>query len=159
MKKSLAAALLACFCFATEAIGADESNKSQDDVKRMQGDWKIEAIEADGQNVTNDLVNDVLRDVLVRVEKDKISLVQGGGKEIVSTTMALNAEAIPKAADFQPREDAFGVFNGESMWGIYELKQDQLKICVSINTAMKQRPVEFKTKSGSSEYLLSLKRP
>lgn len=159
MKKPLAALLLACFCFGARAHADDESDKSQQDVRRMQGDWKIETIEADGQNVTNDLINDVLRDVLVRVEKDKISLVQSGGKEIVSTTMTLNAEAIPKAADFQPREDAFGVFNGESMWGIYELKPDQVKICVSINTAMKQRPVEFKTKSGSGEYLLSLKRP
>lgn len=156
MKIQLFLALTACLFLGADA---DQANKAEDDIKQMQGDWKIDSIEADGQNVTNDLVNDVLSEVLVRVDKDKISLVKAGAKEIVGTTMTLSPEATPKAADFKPNEDAFGVFNGESMWGIYELSKEQLKICVSTNTAMKQRPVEFKTQPGSSVYLVVLKRP
>ncbi len=156
MKLQLAFAPIAFACLAAAAHAAD---KSQDDVDAIQGDWRIESIEADGQNLTNDLTSKLLKNVVVRVEQDKIGLVDGGGKQIVSTVMTLSAEATPKAADFKPTEDALGVFNGESMWGIYELTRDEMKICVSTNTAIKQRPVEFKTQPGSSVYLVVLKRP
>lgn len=155
MKAQLLFLTAAGFCLAAVA---DETDKTRADVKQMQGEWQIASIEADGQNVTGDLARDVLRDVVVRVEKNSIALVSAGGTEIVSTEMILNAEAIPKAADFKPTEDTLGVFNGESMWGIYELTEDELRICVSTNTAVKERPVEFKTQPGSSVYLVTLKR-
>ncbi|HEV7224044.1 MAG TPA: TIGR03067 domain-containing protein [Pirellulales bacterium] len=148
--------MTAGLCLAADAA---ETDKTKADVKAWQGDWRIDSIEADGRNVTSELASDVLRDVLVRVEKDKIRLVQGGDREIVAAEIALNAEADPKAADFKPQEDALGVLNGESMWGIYKLARDELKICVSIRTAVKQRPTEFKTQSDSGLYLVTLKRP
>jgi uncharacterized protein (TIGR03067 family) len=156
MKTQFFLTLTACLCL---AAGAAETEKTKADVKEWQGDWRIDSIEADGQNVTSELANEVLRDVLVRVEKEKISLIQGGNREIVAAEIALNAEADPKAADFKPKEDALGVFNGESMWGIYKLTRDELKICVSIRTAVKQRPTEFKTQADSGLYLVTLKRP
>jgi uncharacterized protein (TIGR03067 family) len=96
------------------------------------------------------------------VEKEKISLVQGAANEIVSAEMTLDAKAKPKAADFKPGQDVFGVFNGQSMWGIYEFAakdEKKVKICVSIRTAVKQRPTEFKTQPDSGLYLVVLKRP
>lgn len=155
MKSQLVFVIAASFC---AAAGAGETDKAKTDLKQMQGEWQIASIEADGQNVTNELASQVLRDVVVQIEKDKIALLAAGGNAIVSTELILNAEAIPKAADFKPTEDTLGVFNGESMWGIYELGDDELKICVSTNTAVKQRPVEFKTQPGASVYLVVLKR-
>jgi uncharacterized protein (TIGR03067 family) len=155
MKAQLVFLAVAGLCL---TAGADETDKTKADLKQMQGEWRIASVEADGQNVTNELASQVLRDVLVRIEKDKIALVSSAGSAIVSTELILNAEAIPKAADFKPTEDTLGVFNGESMWGIYELAKDELKICVSTNTAIKQRPVEFKTQPGSEVYLVTLKR-
>lgn len=140
------------------AADAPQAEKTKADLKGMQGDWKIDAIEADGRNVTSELVNEVLRDVTVRIDKEAISLVQGGATEILAAEMTLNAEADPKAADFKPREDTLGAFNGESMWGIYRLDKDELKICVSIRTTVKERPAEFKTQPDSGFYLVTLKR-
>ena len=140
------------------AADAPKNDNAQADLEKLQGDWRFDAIEADGQNVTSDLLNDVLRDVTVRIEKEKISLLQGGSTKIVSAEMTLNAEADPKAADFKPNEDVLGAFNGESMWGIYQLAKDELKICVSIRTAVKERPTEFKTQPDSGRYLVTLKR-
>ena len=141
------------------AADAPQAEKTQADLKGMQGDWKIDAIEADGRNVTSELVNEVLRDVTVRIDKQTISLVQGGATEILAAEMMLNAEADPKAADFKPKEDTLGAFNGESMWGIYKLAGNELKICVSIRTAVKERPADFKTQPDSGFYLVTLKRP
>lgn len=141
------------------AADAPQAEKTQADLKGMQGDWKIDAIEADGRNVTSELVNEVLRDVTVRIDKQTISLVQGGATEILAAEMLLNAEADPKAADFKPKEDTLGAFNGESMWGIYKLDGNELKICVSIRTAVKERPADFKTQPDSGFYLVTLKRP
>lgn len=140
------------------AAVAPEKDRTKADLEKLQGDWQFEAIEADGQNVTSDLVNGVLRDVVVRIEKEKISLLQGGATEIVSAEMMLNADAGPKAANFKPKEDVLGAFNGESMWGIYKLDGDELKICVSIRTTVKVRPAEFKTQTDSGFYLVTLKR-
>lgn len=155
MKVQFLFALAACVFLAADE---NEAAKTKADLKQMQGEWRLDSIEADGQNATNDLTADLLRDVVVRIEKDKIALLSGEGKEVVSTVMTLNAEAMPKAADFKPTEDVLGVFNGESMWGIYQLAADELKICVSTNTVVKERPVEFKTQAGSSVYLVTLKR-
>jgi uncharacterized protein (TIGR03067 family) len=150
------------FLFATGlCLAADvpEKDATKADLKELQGDWRIDSIEADGQDLSQDLFNDILRDVVVRVEKEKISLVQGGSNEIVSAEMTLDAKAKPKSADFKPDKDAFGVFNGQSMWGIYEFAEKKVKICVSIRTAVKQRPTEFKTQPDSGLYLVVLKRP
>lgn len=155
MKKRV---LLALCCGLLLAADAPEKDRTKADLEKLQGDWQFEAIEADGQNVTSELVNDVLRDVVVRIEKEKIGLLQGGAAEIVSAEMTLNAEADPKAADFKPKEDVLGAFNGESMWGIYKLDGDELKICVSIRTTVKVRPTEFKTQADSGFYLVTLKR-
>jgi uncharacterized protein (TIGR03067 family) len=156
MKTHFSFLLVACLCLAADS---PKEEKSKADLKVLQGDWKVDSIEADGQDVSQDLFNDILRDVVVRVDKDKISLVQGGTTEIVSAEMTLAADASPKAADFKPDKDAFGVFNGQSMWGIYEVTDKEFKICVSIRTAVKQRPTEFKTQPDSGLYLVVLKRP
>ena len=155
MKRQILLALCVGLFLAADAPNDD---KAKADLEKLQGDWRFEAIEADGQNVTSDLLNDVLRDVTVRIEKEKISLLQGGSTKIVSAEMTLNAEADPKAADFKPNEDVLGAFNGESMWGIYQLDKDELKICVSVRTAVKERPTEFKTQPDSGRYLVTLKR-
>jgi uncharacterized protein (TIGR03067 family) len=161
MKAHLFLLLATCACLAADTPKED---KSKADLKELQGDWKVDSIEADGQDVSQDLFNDILRDVVVRVNKEKISLVQGGSTDIVSAEMTLEADAKPKSADFKPDKDIFGVFNGQSMWGIYELKGSEpadreFKICVSIRTAVKQRPTEFKTQPDSGLYLVVLKRP
>ena len=46
-----------------------------------------------------------------------------------------------------------------SIWGIYKVTVKEFKICVSIRTAVKQRPTEFKTQPDSGLYLVVLKRP
>lgn len=140
-------------------LGAADSKKdaTKKEVTKLAGTWLVKSIETDGQNVTDELVLDVLKDVKIKVEDDEMTLVQGT-RNLVGVTFELYIEAMPKCADFKPAEDVFGVFNGESMWGIYELDDNVLKLCVSIRTAVKERPTEFKTKPDSGLYLLELKR-
>jgi uncharacterized protein (TIGR03067 family) len=48
-----------------------------------------------------------------------------------------------------------GERKGESSLGIYELKDDSLKICMSRSTT---RPMEFETKAESQRHMMVLKR-
>jgi hypothetical protein len=50
-----------------------------------------------------------------------------------------------------------GDFKGMALEGIYEIKDDTLKICFR-NDEAKNRPTEFMTKAGSSLVLFVLKR-
>src|SRR5258708_36387576 len=104
MKIHLCLLLVACTCLAADTP-KDDTSKA--DLKELQGDWKVDSIEAEGQDVSQDLFNDILRDVVVRVNEKKISLVQGGATDIVSAEMTLAADAKPKSAEFKPDKDIF----------------------------------------------------
>ena len=118
-----------------------------DDLKAMEGTWKVEAAEAGGQKIeAADLMTLVVKITGARYEvrvKDKID----GG------TLALDEKQTPKTLD---ATDTEGDDVGKVVKAIYEIAGDTMKVCYTLDGG--ERPKEFATKEGSPVLLLTYKR-
>lgn len=118
-----------------------------EDVKAMEGTWKVEAAEAGGKALESaDLMAVVLKITGLRYEvtiKDKLD----GG------TLALDEKQTPKTLD---ATDTEGENVGKVVKAIYELTGDTLRVCYTLDGG--ERPKEFATKEGSPVLLVTYKR-
>ena len=118
-----------------------------DDVKAMEGTWKVESAEAGGKPLESaDLMAVVLKITGLRYEvtiKDKLD----GG------TLALDEKQMPKTLD---ATDTEGDDVGKVVKAIYELTGDTLKVAYTLDGG--ERPKEFATKEGSPVLLVTYKR-
>jgi uncharacterized protein (TIGR03067 family) len=83
-------------------------------------------------------------------------IVEGDGevrKEYGKLSFKLDPSTMPKCIDLKVSE---GTQLNLAMEGIYDLKDDQLRIC--INVLGQDRPTEFKSPDGASIVVLTLKR-
>jgi RNA polymerase sigma factor (sigma-70 family) len=132
-----------------------EDRKQVTDADRLEGDWDIIEMIIDGQKkLPNDQATgkfsfDGNRFKFVIVPKTK-------GDEITraSATFKLDGSAKPKAMDLTHVQAGA---KGEVSLGIYELKGDQLTVCMS-NDAAAKRPEQFQADAGSNLILFKLKR-
>ena len=118
-----------------------------DDLKEMEGTWKVESAEAGGQKVESDDLKEIVVKITggryeVRV-KDKID----GG------TLKLDETQKPKAMD---ATDTEGDDVGKVVKAIYELSGDTLRVCYALDGG--ERPKEMATKEGSPLLLMTYKR-
>ena len=118
-----------------------------DDLKAMEGTWKVEAAEAGGKPVeSGDLKELVLKITGERYEvkiKDKLD----GG------TLKLDEKQTPKTLD---ATDTEGLDAGKVVKAIYELTGDTMRVCYSLDGG--ERPTELGTKEGSPWLLVTYKR-
>jgi uncharacterized protein (TIGR03067 family) len=128
---------------------AADPDPAKEDLKALQGTWAIESITFNGDDVSNDYK-------LSLTFKGSEGTLEGDDevrKEYAKISVKLDPESSPKCIDVTV---ALGAQKGTVMEGIYSLKDNQLRLCVKV--LGKDRPSEFKSVSGESTALVTLKR-
>jgi uncharacterized protein (TIGR03067 family) len=136
-----AAAILALGAFAfTPAAWAD-------DLKAMEGKWKVESAEAGGKKVEAE----ALKDLVVTITGERYELTTKDGPDAGS--LKLDEAQKPKTMD---ATDTEGLDAGKVIKAIYELTGDTLRVCYAL--AGDERPREFATSEGAPWLLLVYQR-
>src|SRR6516225_9986364 len=127
---------------------ADDRAEVEKELKKFQGAWTFESVEADGKEQPAA----EFKGMTVTFEGDKYT-VKKGDEVIQVGTQKLDPSRSPKAIDVTVAE---GLSKGAVMLGIYEISGDTLKVC--FDPAGKKRPTEFKSASGSQTFVNVHKR-
>jgi uncharacterized protein (TIGR03067 family) len=118
---------------------ADDKGDVEKELKKFQGTWTFEAVEAGGKEVP---ITE-FKGVTVTFEGGKYTVMKGD--EVIQTaTLKLDPVKSPKTLDVTVAD---GPNKGAVMLGIYEFSGDTLKVC--FDPEGKKRPTEFKSASGS----------
>jgi uncharacterized protein (TIGR03067 family) len=148
----IALVTLLCTLVLTSAggIGARAGDKAEveKELKKFQGTWTVERVEAGGKEIPIDL----FKSMTVTFEGDKYT-VKIDDKVIQAATQKLDPSKSPKTLDGTIAE---GPHKGSVILGIYEISADTLKVC--FDPEGKKRPTEFKTAAGSQTTLAVYKR-
>jgi uncharacterized protein (TIGR03067 family) len=140
-------AKLGCALIAVLFLGAGAATDAKKETAKFQGTWNLSALTYDGEE-----------------HKLKFKVVFKGNEGVVEGNDAVQTEyakikfkldpaASPKSMDITV---IGGSQTDASMEGIYELKDDELRICAKVFG--KGRPGEFKAPDGSATVLLVLKK-
>lgn len=147
MKTSLLVVALAAGLVAAD----DAADAVKKDVQKLQGTWVPTSVQFSGQDLTNDDHGQ-----FKLVFKGDQATVEGNSnvkKEYAKLTMKLDPSTTPRCVDIVvtggDQKDAV-------LEGIYELKDDTLKICAKV--IGKERPGQFAAPEGSNIVLAVFKR-
>jgi len=131
------------------AGGNDDAAKKE--VAKLAGTWKITSLHYNGDDVSKD---EKLQ--LKFTFKGNDVIIEGSDevqKEYGRFKFKLDTSVKPKIIDMTI---TLGIQKDAVIEGIYELKDDELKICAKV--LGNERPMQFESKDGSSVVLLVLKR-
>lgn len=119
--------------------GADDKADVEKELKKFQGTWTFESVEAGGKK----LPADQFKGITVTFEGDKYA-VKKGDEVVEAATQKLDPSKSPKTLDAKVTD---GPNKGAVILGIYEISGDTLKVC--FDPEGKKRPTEFKGESGA----------
>ena len=141
MRIALVTLLCALVLTASGGTGARADDKAdvEKELKKFQGTWTFESVEAGGKEVPAA----EFKGITVTFEGDKYT-VKKGDDVIQAATLKLDPSKSPKTLDVTVAE---GPNKGAVMLGIYEISPDTLKVC--FDPEGKKRPTEFKSASGA----------
>lgn len=140
-------ALLA-FALLTGGTAAAQDDAARKDLERMQGTWRMEALEVNGKLVPPAK----LESATLVIKGDRyVVTVKGRPQE---TVIALDPGRKPKAIDMVFKE---GTNKDKVHKGIYALEGDTLKICRGLGPDQ-ERPTEFGTWPDTNYFLVTWKR-
>jgi uncharacterized protein (TIGR03067 family) len=140
---------LACVVgIAASGARSDETADVEKEVKKFQGAWSFESVEAGGQK----LPADDFKGVVLTFEGQKHT-VRKDNEVLQVGTQKLDPSKSPKTIDVTMTE---GPNKGTVMLGIYEIDGDTLKVC--FDPEGKKRPTEFKSAPGSQTFVNVHKR-
>src|SRR5437588_1116345 len=141
MRISLVTLLCTLVLTASGGTGAraDDQADVEQELKKFQGTWTFESIEAGGQEVPAA----EFQGITVTFEGDKYT-VKKGDEVIQAATQKLDPSRSPKTLDATVAE---GPNKGAVLLGIYEIRGDTLKVC--FDPEGKKRPTQFQSASGS----------
>jgi len=142
------AALVCAVGFAASGTLADDKADLEKELQKFQGNWNIESSETGGVAVPADQ----LKGFIVIFAGDKHTL-KFEEKVFQEGTLKLDLSKSPKTVDVTMTE---GPSKGVVMLGIYEIDGDTLKVC--FDPQGKKRPTEFKSESGSQNFVNVHKR-
>jgi uncharacterized protein (TIGR03067 family) len=108
-----------------------------DDLKRMQGDWMVVSMTANGMKYPDEEAQSLFRTI-----EGNNYLVARYSKPVGKGTFKLDPAAMPKTIDSLPAADP-----SKPILGIYEFDGETLKICNA--PPGKPRPGDFEAKAGS----------
>ena len=143
-----ALAFAACCAVPLMAAAPSKEDAAKTDLDKIQGTWKVVAMEAAGQQAPAEIVA-----ALKFVFKDGKLTFTPGEPGFTNYTFKLNATAKPASFDMT---HADGDNKGETHKGIYSLKGDNLKICFG---NADDRPKEFTAKGKQAMYVLKREKP
>jgi uncharacterized protein (TIGR03067 family) len=127
---------------------ADARKAAREDLKKLQGAWLRIAMEHEG----DDVPVDPDRESVAIYEDDTLTLVNGG-EAYRRGIVTLDATKNPRAMNTW---DLNGPFADATLAGIYELKDDTLRVCFA--RPGNARPTEFTSKRGSGFLVCVYKR-
>jgi uncharacterized protein (TIGR03067 family) len=119
-------------------------DKPKTDKDKLQGRWRTVAGEFGGEAFVKSEISDQ-----IFVFKGDVVITIQGDVTMSAVTYTLDETKKPKQFNFE-------VDNNGIRPAIYELKDDELRICMDVPGGT--RPTEFKTKSGTRQKMWVLKR-
>lgn len=142
---ALVGLVCAVICTAFGIVGAadDQQSDAERELAKFQGTWTIESSVAGGLEIPADQ----LQGFLVIYEGDRHTL-KFGDQVFQVGTQTIDPSQSPKAIDVTMIE---GSAKGTVMLGIYEIDGDKLTVC--FDPTGKERPTEFKSETGSQNFL------
>ncbi|MBI1831161.1 MAG: TIGR03067 domain-containing protein [Planctomycetes bacterium] len=150
MGRFLLVVVVASFFCHGAAYSQDDAAKKEKG--KFQGLWRVASSEEDGQATPEFIVDNLVVEIKGNqiTPKGVAGLVMKFGK----VTWTIDPATTPKIIEFKVD---LGTDKGSSYEGIYEFKDDRLRICASTRSGG-NRPDEFKTKADSNRILFVLKR-
>jgi uncharacterized protein (TIGR03067 family) len=127
-------------------LGADDAKKDQE---KLQGTWETTVVQYNGKDQADEIK-------LKLVFKGKEVKVEGNDevqRDYGRFTYKIDPSTTPRAIDITVAE---GNQKDTVLEGIYELKGDELRMCVKV--IGKERPAKFESPEGESIALVVLKR-
>jgi uncharacterized protein (TIGR03067 family) len=147
MKLLAGMVLTAGLLIAAEAPNADQPKKELD---KLQGTWTVISAERAGEKVPEERT----KSWKLVIKGDKYSFEPGD--QSIEGTYKVDPSKTPKAIDATRSN---GQDKGKTLYGIYALSGDELKMCFS-EPGKEERPKEFSTTaaSGAGHALYTFKR-
>jgi uncharacterized protein (TIGR03067 family) len=122
-----------------------QSDAAKEDLKKLQGGWKVEKIEAGGME---------LKDIKPAMLTFKDNTLVEFGKEV---TFKIDPSKKPKEIDLVLGKD------GKVWMGVYDLDGDKLKLSLALvepgKLAEQKRPTDFDTKKPQMVFTLTRAKP
>lgn len=140
--------LLVALMLSSAAVAADQPAPGAKDQERLQGTWRVVALENEGKPVPAEAI----KGATLTFTKDQYELK--GGREEFRGRFKLHATQEPRGID-STFVEADGKEKGVAV-GIYKLEGDRLTICW--RQGDKDRPREFGSKPESGLRLLVAER-
>jgi uncharacterized protein (TIGR03067 family) len=140
--------LLCSLSLTTIGARADDKADVEKELKKFQGTWTFESVEADGKEQPAAQY----KEMTLTFEGDKHT-VKKGDEVIQAGTQKIDPTKSPKTIDVTMTE---GPNKGAILLGIYEISGDTLKVC--FDPEGKKRPTEFKSAAGSPNFVVLHKR-
>jgi uncharacterized protein (TIGR03067 family) len=129
-------------------VRADDKADVEKELKKFQGAWTFESVEAGGTK----LPADPFKGMTVTIEGGKY-FVKMGDMVVEAATLKIDPSKAPKTLDSMVTD---GPNKGAVYVCIYEISGDTLKVC--FDPEGKKRPTEFKTAAGLQTTLVVHKR-
>lgn len=146
----LLSSLLLVGCATQSSVTKSEIGKSsgrQEMSRLIQGTW----IPVTGELAGQPFPQQVLSTIRLILTDDQYTAEVAGKKDVGNLVLRLDEQ--PRGMDILGTE---GPNKGKTILAIYELSGDSLKICYDL--AGKNRPSEFRTKTGTQQFLVLYKR-
>ena len=118
-----------------------------DDLKAMEGTWKVESVEAGGKPVESE----DLQKLELTISGDRYSVKTKDGMD--AGTLKLDETQNPRTMDATKTE---GLDAGKVVKAIYTIEGDKLKVCCAPDSS--ERPTTFATQEGSGAVLIVYRR-
>jgi uncharacterized protein (TIGR03067 family) len=134
------------FALFVSLAAADAPQKKSDEA--MQGTWTIESFTLEGNTVDPEQLKNWRR----IVERNHVTW-KNGDQMMVELDIKFDATKTPHTLDSTIKT---GESSGHTLLAIYELKDDQLKVCFAKPGA--ERPKDFSSESGSGQSLYVARR-
>jgi len=135
--------LLLAFCALFLLTDGDNGKPSEKDLNLLKGNWKVVSMVHNGKDLPN------AEDHGITFDGENVTIKEPNGESKGKCTR-LDPAKDPKQIDLTPDG------GGKKLQGIYELKGDELKLCLTRSDS--ERPSRFESKEGSNSRLVVLKR-